>query len=74
MAFVELSEIMRVFTDEHKTVAKGENALNSNHVLNVTQDHENGMLLGEVQASQKQKAYKVRVSNFLKEINFELQL
>ena len=48
MAFVELSEIMRVFTDEHKTVAKGENALNSNHVLNVTQDHENGMLLGVV--------------------------
>ena len=36
MAYVHIGEIVRLFGDEHKTVTKGENALNSNHIINVT--------------------------------------
>ena len=32
MAFVELSQIMSAFTDEHETVVNKENALNTNYI------------------------------------------
>ena len=65
MAYVHIGEIVRLFGDEHKTVTKGENALNSNHIINVVQDPDCGVLKGEVQASQKDKVYHVYV-RFLK--------
>ena len=62
MTYVHIEEIVRLFRDEHKTVTKGENALNSNHIINVVQDPDCGVLTGEVQASQKDKVYHLYVS------------
>ena len=50
------------FVDENKALVKGENAVESNHVAAVTQDPESGTLQGDIQASQRDKTYAVKVS------------
>ena len=40
MAYVTLGEIARYFVDENKALVKGENAVEPNHVVAVTQDPE----------------------------------
>lgn len=61
MAFLELFEIVKLFSDEPKLVQKGENAVQSQHVLSVTTDTESGIIFGQVQASMKDKTYDVKV-------------
>ena len=67
MAYVHIGEIVRLFGDDYKTVTKGVNALNSNHIITRVQDPDCGVLKGEVQESQKDKVCHVYVS-FLKSI------
>ena len=43
---------VRLFGDEHKSVSKSENALQSNHVISVLQDPENNIIKGEIHGSQ----------------------
>ena len=51
MAYVTLGEIAHFFVDENKALVKGENAVESNHVVGVTQDPESGTLQWDIQAS-----------------------
>ena len=39
-----LGDIVRLFEDEHKSVWKGENVLQSNYGISVMHDHENNIL------------------------------
>ena len=62
MAYATLGEIARFFVNENKALVKGENAVESNHVVGVTQYLESGTLQGDIQASQRDKTYAVKVS------------
>ena len=56
-----LERLLVFFLDENKALVKGENAVESNHVVGVTQDPESGTLQGDIQASQRDKTYAVKV-------------
>ena len=62
MAYVAPGEIAHFFVDKNKSLVKGENAVESNHMVKVTQDPESGTLQGDIQASQRDKTYAVKVS------------
>ena len=61
MAFVDIYNIAKLFSDEPKLVKRGENAVNSNHIVSVQPDTTTGVVIGKVQASMKDKAYDVQV-------------
>ena len=66
MAYVTIEEIARLFVDENKALVRGDNVVGSNHVVfgllvGVTQDPESGTLQGDIQASQRDKTYAVKV-------------
>ena len=44
---------------------KGENAVESNHMVGVTHDPDSGTLQGDIQASQRDKTYAVKVSYYV---------
>ena len=57
---ISLSDMMRFFKDEDKSVQRGENPYKSGHVL--TCSVYEGQLVGSVRASMKDKIYRVVVS------------
>ena len=55
-------EILLVFGNKNKTLVKGENTMESKHVVKVTQNHESDTLQGDIQASHGYRTYAVKVS------------
>ena len=57
-----LERLLVFVVDENKALVKGDNAVESSHVVGVTQYAESGTLQGDIQASQRDKTYAVKVS------------
>ena len=55
MAAVSLHTIMEFCSDEPKLVKRGENAVDSKHVIQMSYDADQQVLSGTVQASMKKK-------------------
>ncbi|KAK5648177.1 hypothetical protein RI129_003069 [Pyrocoelia pectoralis] len=62
MALINLSVIVEVFSDEISVFKKGENCLESGHVLEVQFDGSLKMIRGRVLASMKKKSYQVEIN------------
>ena len=62
MAAVSVSAIAAFFSGEEKLIKKGENALKSGRLSSFAYDASAGSINAVVQASMKDKTYKVRVS------------
>ena len=60
MATLSISSLLSFFSDEKKSIKKGENHYKSDHVEAFS--YQQGILHGEVHASMKKKIYKVTVS------------
>ena len=60
MATLSISSLLSFFSDEKKSIKKGENHYKSDHVEAFS--YQQGILRGEVHASMKKKIYKVTVS------------
>lgn len=60
MASLPISSLLSFFSDEEKSVKRGENHYQSGQVESFT--YLQGVLRGEVHASMKNKVYKVTVS------------
>ena len=60
MAALSISSLVSFFSDEQKSLTRGENHYKSNHIERFT--YSDGIIRGEVHASIKKKVYKVTVS------------
>ena len=60
MATLSIASLLSFFSDEKKSIKKGENHFHSDHVEAL--NYQQRVLRGEVQASMKKKVYKVTVS------------
>ena len=60
MATLSIASLLSYFSDEKKSIKKGENHYKSDHVESFS--YHEGILRGEVHASMKKKVYKVTVS------------
>ena len=60
MATLSIASLLSYFSEENKSILKGENHHKSDHVESFS--YHEGVLRGEVQASMKKKVYKVTVS------------
>lgn len=60
MATLSIASLLSYFSDEKKSIKKGENHCKSDHVESFS--YHEGVLRGEVHASMKKKVYKVTVS------------
>ena len=60
MAMLSIASLLSYFSEEKKSIKKGENHYKSDHVESFS--YHEGILRGEVQASMKKKVYKVTVS------------
>lgn len=60
MATLSIASLLSYFSEENKSIKKGENHYKSDHVESFS--YHEGVLRGEVQASMKKKVYKVTVS------------
>ena len=60
MATLSIASLLSYFSEENKSIQKGENHYKSDHVESFS--YHEGVLRGEVQASMKKKVYKVTVS------------
>ena len=60
MAALSISSLVSFFSDEQKSLTRGENHYKSNHIESFT--YSDGIIRGEVHASMKKKVYKVTVS------------
>lgn len=60
MATLSIASLFSFFSEEKKSIKKGENHFKSDHIEAFT--YQQGVLRGEVHASMKQKVYKVTVS------------
>ena len=60
MATLSIVSLLSFFSDEKKSIKKGENHFHSDHVEAFS--YQQGVLRGEVQASMRKKVYKVTVS------------
>lgn len=58
---IKMSTISSFFSEEPRTLRRGENAVESNHVKNMLFDGDLLVIRGEVWASQRTKFYKVEV-------------
>lgn len=58
---IRLSEVMNFFKDEEKLVKRGENAVDSGHVINMLFDSDLLIIRGKVHASMKDRQYNVEV-------------
>lgn len=63
---LKFSSINEFFANDNKMIKRGENAVESNHVLQMQFDAELMILKGKVQASMKDKTYNVNVSLIIK--------
>ena len=63
MAVFKISALTKFFNDDQKSIDRGENHYNSNHIESFT--YIPGVLRGKVRASMKNKAYNVTVSQQL---------
>ncbi|KAM7440298.1 hypothetical protein ABFA07_010407 [Porites harrisoni] len=59
MATLSIASLLSFFSDEKKSIKKGENHFNSDHVEAFS--YQQGVLRGEVHASMKKKVYKVTI-------------
>ncbi|XP_067039593.1 uncharacterized protein [Acropora muricata] len=59
MATLSIASLLSFFLEEKKSIKKGENDFNSDHIQAFT--YQQGVLRGEVHASMKQKVYKVTI-------------
>ena len=59
MATLSIASLLSYFSEENKSIKKGENHYKSDNVESFSYE---GVLRGEVQASMKKKGYKVTVS------------
>ena len=60
MASLSIASLLSFFSEETKSIKKGEKHYKSEHVEAFT--YQQGVLRGEVHASMKKKVYKVTVS------------
>jgi len=60
MASLSIATLISFFSEEKKSIRKGENHYKSGHVESFA--YQQGVLRGEVHASMKKKVYKVTVS------------
>ena len=60
MASLSIASLLSFFSEETKSIKKGENHYKSEHVEAFT--YQQGVLRGEEHASMKKKVYKVTVS------------
>ena len=60
MASLSIASLISFFSEEKKSIRKGENHYKSDHVESLS--YQQVVLLGEVNASMKKKVYKVTVS------------
>lgn len=61
MAALSISSLASFFADEQKSLTRGQNHYQSNHIESFF--HNNGVIRGAVHASMKKIVYKVMVSN-----------
>jgi hypothetical protein len=61
MAVISIGSIVSFFSGEEKLIIRGENAVQSNHVMYFLFDSTTGIMKGKVQASMKDKSYAVEV-------------
>ena len=61
MAALSISSLASFFADEQKSLTRGENHHQSNHIESFF--YNDGVIRGEVHASMKKIVYKVTVSN-----------
>lgn len=61
MAALSISSLASFFVDEQKSLTRGENHYQSNHIESFF--YNDSVIRGEVHASMKKKIYKVTVSN-----------
>ena len=61
MATLSIASLLSFFSDEKKSIKKGENHFNSDHVEAFS--YQQGVLRGEVHANMKKKVYKITVSS-----------
>ena len=66
MATLSICAMTNFFSNKPKSIERGENHFNSGHVLSYS--YSDGILRGSVQASMKNKSYKVTVSEVTKYI------
>ncbi|CAH3114999.1 unnamed protein product [Pocillopora meandrina] len=59
MASLSIASLISFFSEEKKSIRKGENHYKSDHVKSLL--YQQGVLRGEVQASMKKKVYKVTI-------------
>ena len=57
---LSISSLVSFFSDEQKSLTRGENHYKSNHMESFT--YSDGIICGEVHASMKKKVYKATVS------------
>ena len=62
MSVISIGALLSFFEGEEKLIARGENAMKSNHIVSFLFDDRTGMMTGDVQASMRNKSYKVEVS------------
>ena len=62
MASLSIASLVTFFSEEKKSIERGENHFKSDHIESF--DYQQGVLRGEVHASMKKKVYKVTVSLF----------
>lgn len=62
---VEASALCVFFCEEPSLVERGENAVKSNHVMQISYDDDLKCFTGVVQASMKNRSYAVEVSRLL---------
>ena len=60
MAAITISALASFFSDEPKSIQRGENHYKSNHIESC--EYSDGIIRGSVQASMKKKSYNVTVS------------
>jgi len=62
MSVISIGALVKFFEGEEKLIGRGENAVKSNHIVSVMYDDRTGMMTEDVQASMRNKSYKVEVS------------
>lgn len=60
MAAISISTLATFFSDEPKSINRGENHYKSNHIEEF--NYRKGVLTGKIKASMKNKVYKANVS------------
>lgn len=62
---IKITDIIKFFKDEEKLIRKGENAVESGHISNMTFDGDLKIVKGKVHASMRDRQYNVQVRKLL---------